>query len=559
VTDATAQLLRRRWQAPRTDGGLLEGPRLADAGEVAARNREILLQSSVVIDGQPLASLRAKARAEAILSGRQFLKDLSGGRFAATATCCCHSDFDQRVRDSLWFVSGHQPVLAHAGVWVKNIAAAVLAEKHGGLGANLIVDQDVISSRAMSVPLGPMDAPRMSSVAFDEPAGARPGEEVVIGDRTLFSQFGETVAEIIRREWNYTPLIEDPWQAGIAEANASGKLTRALSAVRIALERQHGLTNAEVELSDLSRSTSFLHFFRHVAIHAEEFRDSYNRRLADYRRVNRIRSTSHPVPDLAREGEAHELPFWWWREGDMHRRRVFVRWCGDSIELSDGSEVFGVFSSAESREGADDRIADLREMLTCGVRLRPRALATTLFSRLCLADLFIHGIGGAKYDEMTDALGEEFFGLEMPAYLTLTGTWWLPLGGGYPMASDDWRAAQRAVRDAQYNAEKFVDGNAGPLVDEKQRLVAALKELKADGRRAARRDVARQLRTVEQQLAARVVHRVPGRVDERRRLEGLLSANRVLRSREFAAVLHPMSSYREWLTRIRDAVEQRGG
>ena len=34
------------------------------------------------------------------------------------------------------------------------------------------------------------------------------------------------------------------------------------------------------------------------------------------------------------------------------------------------------------------------------VRLRTRALTTTLFSRFLLGDLFIHGIGGSKYDEL---------------------------------------------------------------------------------------------------------------------------------------------------------------
>src|SRR5436190_23100813 len=85
VSSTAAQVLRRRWQAPRSDGGLLDSPRLAEAGNVAARNRDLLLGSSVVIDGQPLAALRSKARSESLLAGRRFLSDLSGGQFAAAA------------------------------------------------------------------------------------------------------------------------------------------------------------------------------------------------------------------------------------------------------------------------------------------------------------------------------------------------------------------------------------------------------------------------------------------------------------------------------------------
>ncbi|QDT54995.1 hypothetical protein Pan44_30360 [Caulifigura coniformis] len=560
MTDATTLVLRRRWQAPRTDGGLLDSPRLADAGEVAAHNRDRLLASSVVIDGQPLPELRARARSESLLAGRRFLSELSGGQFASTSPCCCHADFDRRVRDSLWFVAGHQPTLTHAGVWVKNIAAALIAEKHSGIGANLIVDQDVISSRAVAVPVGPVASPRTSTVAFDEPAGARPGEEARISDLDQFRQFGDSVTDIVQREWGFTPLLNEVWPAAVTEARNSGRLTRALSAARIALERRHGLSNAEVELSAVSSTSAFLHFFRHLAIRGAEFRESYNARLAEYRQVNRVRSTAHPVPDLAVDGDAHELPFWLYFEGDLHRRRLFVRRSGDSIELSDGEKTLGAFSAAESAEGSESRIAELRELLCCGVRLRPRALATTLFSRLLLADLFIHGIGGAKYDEMTDALGAEFFGLEMPAYMTLTGSRWLPLGGGFPNAREHWRSAQRAVRDARYNAEKFSEARHGELAREKQRLVAELKELKASrsgGRtgRSARRGVARTLRAVEQQLAALVEHRLPSLLDDQRRAAAKVEANRVLQSREFAAVLHPMDSYADWMSQIRSAID----
>ena len=44
--------------------------------------------------------------------------------------------------------------------------------------------------------------------------------------------------------------------------------------------------------------------------------------------------------------------------------------------------------------------------------LRPRALTLTLFARVCLGDFFIHGIGGGKYDEVTDAIIRDYFGIE---------------------------------------------------------------------------------------------------------------------------------------------------
>ena len=49
-------------------------------------------------------------------------------------------------------VTGHQPELFHPGVWVKNFATAAIARAHGGLGLNLIVDNDLPKSASIRVP-----------------------------------------------------------------------------------------------------------------------------------------------------------------------------------------------------------------------------------------------------------------------------------------------------------------------------------------------------------------------------------------------------------------------
>ena len=42
--------------------------------------------------------------------------------------------------------------------------------------------------------------------------------------------------------------------------------------------------------------------------------------------------------------------------------------------------------------------------MEAGNKIRPRAITTTMFSRLFFSDVFIHGIGGAKYDTITDEI-----------------------------------------------------------------------------------------------------------------------------------------------------------
>ena len=125
------------------------------------------------------------------------------------------------------------------------------------------------------------------------------------------------------------------------------------------------------------------------------------------------------------------------------------------------------------------------------IRIRPRALITTMYARLVLSDLFIHGIGGAKYDEVTDAIIRRFFGIEPPAYVTATATVRLPLERPQvtmddlavldrpQVTTEDLATLDRQYRDSIHHPETFLDDYSGhhqaefaALVKQKQEFVA---------------------------------------------------------------------------------------
>ena len=65
-----------------------------------------------------------------------------------------------------------------------------------------------------------------------------------------------------------------------------------------------------------------------------------------------------------------------------------------------------------------------------------------------LSDLFIHGIGGAKYDELTDQIICRFFGFEPPGFVALSATqrldknWSANMGIG--VSTDEGKVGARA-------------------------------------------------------------------------------------------------------------------
>ena len=101
--------------------------------------------------------------------------------------------------------------------------------------------------------------------------------------------------------------------------------------------------------------------------------------------------------------------------------------------------------------------------------MRSRALTNTLYARLFLSDLFIHGIGGGKYDELTDELIRRFYGCEPPEFLILSATRLLPLPAP-PVRPEDHRRLVRELRDLHWNPQRHRppgDGEIQGLVDRK--------------------------------------------------------------------------------------------
>src|SRR5208283_5464175 len=113
-----------------------------------------------------------------------------------------------------------------------------------------------------------------------------------------------------------------------------------------------------------------------------------------------------------------------------------------------------------------------------------------------LCDLFMHGIGGAKYDQVTGRLIETFFDITPPGIMVLSATLHLPIQrpGILPISdateripdrrrdnADYLRDIRRELRELSYHPEKYLhanhllDGESSvrlrALVDEKQRWI----------------------------------------------------------------------------------------
>jgi hypothetical protein len=413
MISATEQKPCVRLRAPRENRSLVLDPPWNDLSDLIRRNVSLQSQPDYDLQGPKLSEIRRQARRELLAAARQW-----------TAT---YSDLGPPPGDptELIFLAGHQPQMFHPGVWLKNFALSRLAKQHRATAVNLIIDSDAVAATALRVPGGIPQNPSAALLPFDRPEPAIPYEERRIEDRALFDPFGQRVCEqtagLIDR-----PLMEKYWSLVIAQSRQSDRLGASLAGARHIIEAQWGSTTLEIPQSWVCDLDCFHWLTAHLLAQLPRFSAVYNETVREYRRRYRIRSASHPVPDLAVDDEWIEAPFWIWSRENPRRKRLFAKRACSEIIISDRENVNERLSLSEEGEirKAGSQIAELARR---GVKIRSRALVTTLWARLVLGDLFIHGIGGGNYDCLTDRIIERFFNRQPPGFMILSATLHLPV------------------------------------------------------------------------------------------------------------------------------------
>lgn len=524
----TAALEHRRIRAPRGHGQALIEPPLATAADLLANNRDLIAGQSLQIAGKSMQEFAVAARSEFVAAAHRYT--------ARYRTVPDAAEFSDRPI----ILSGHQPELFHPGVWFKNFALSKLGRELNATAINFLVDNDTIGAPAIRVPVRSAANYGLQSVEFDRPGDAIPYEQRPVLDRHRFASFGERVLEVYQG-FAERPLIEDLWPLAMDAAQRRSNLGHCLAEGRHRLEADFGLCTLEIPLSEICQTPHFLAFVCEVLKGLPEFRETYNTSLAEYRQVHHLRSHSHPVPDLAANNDWLEAPFWIWTNQKPRRNKLWARHTAAGWELGDGENVCATVDLSNSSSASEQ----LRDQLGEDIKLRPRALTTTMYVRMVLGDLFLHGIGGAKYDQLTDVIIQRFFRWRPPAYFTMSATALL-VPDRTDALRDELRYVTRLQRELRYHPEKHLDGSAGveELISEKKSLIFS--EPPRGQRRARHHGIERinlalqpYLEATRQRLAVR-----------RQRLTTDLHQQRLLASREFSFCLFPSDSLPNLLLEI---------
>lgn len=518
----------RRLRAPRTDRTALIEPAWSASGAVIAANQARAAGYECRLLERTHADLSAAARRELVDAALEYTRGFTDAAAPASV---------ERV-----VLAGHQPELFHPGVWFKNIALDRMAREHGAAAVNLVIDSDTAKHAALRVPGGDALAPSVELMPFDAPTDEIPFEQRPVVAAELFASFGRRVAERIRplvRE----PLIAEFWPMAVERKAATGNLGAALSQSRRQYESRFGSATLELPQSAVCELEAFRWFTAHVLHELPRFVDDYNRGIEEYRLVHGLRSANHPAPNLSRDGEWLEAPFWLWTAAAPRRRRAFVARRGRGVVLADRRGIEIDLPLGDNPDGAA-AAARLAELPGQGIKLRSRALATTLFGRLLLGDLFIHGIGGAKYDQLNDLLMRRFFGVEPPEFYTISATLLLPVERPAATAGD-LQAIDYELRELTYHPEAALDVATAPA-DVRELAAAKRRWLATPQSRENGRERCRAIRGANEALQSWVAPLRAELLERRERIERQLRAASVVESREYAFCLFPEATLRDF-------------
>jgi hypothetical protein len=340
--------------------------------------------------------------------------------------------------------TGHQATFRHPGILVKDLVASAIADRLGGTTTRLLVDQD-------AHPIGPLLAPiedsgRLRTRAIpcwephvEAPTGRRPPIELEASPAA--TGLAPPIAAGVER-------LHHALQAHGEAPCAASQVAAALDA--LAPEKPP----PPIAATGLLATPIGLILLDAIADDPRRCAETFNEAL---------RLDPRAARPLEIADDRIEVPLWsiaWERP----RERVHL----------------------DRREPARTRRERLAEGANAAPsRLAPRGLLMTGLVRL-VADLFIHGRGGWRYDRVTERWFAEWLGERLAPMAMATADWRLPLGAEVPSYGD----LRRRWHDPQG------EGVAGPSAAK----LRALRTIAAEPRGSSARREA--FRTMHRQLDA---------------------------------------------------------
>lgn len=354
--------------------------------------------------------------------------------------------------DHLFFFSGHQPDFCHPGIWFKYYLLHIIQQNPDPVSFNIGIDYETINSIELNIPcfekyifkkncaLDLRSSENIVSFKASKPSSDEWKEFI----KNIFSYAGSL------KNKNISDNLNKFYNVSLTALNNAENLYDFLTLSRRLYD---GLQYNEFPGRLLCKLRSFLDFFMSISHNIKEYHKIYNSLLKKYRVDNKIRNKANPFPDLTEDKEIYELPFWYIDQYGL-RKRLFINnandlICEDHILIKNIKDVDMLYSLMDKNNSF----------------IVPKALTLTSFIRLKLADFFIHGKGGSKYEIVGNNIIKDFFKIPPPDFATCS----ISLGLDIKNKPYDKKAHEEINEKIKLfgsNPEKIMEGAINTATDE---------------------------------------------------------------------------------------------
>ena len=502
---------RRVLNVPQKDKQIFLSPSADKISSLLEENKNIFSQYSFTILNQPFKEIRKNSRKEVIRGALKF-----------------SSKFDPDIAEKICFApqyiiqTGHQPVFFHPGIWIKNIFLNELLKPpllDKSLGLNIILDNDICKDLNLSLPvLSSNGNLKLEKVNFLSSALTPnlPFEEYPCPSLELITKFNRDIIHrlkslelenknILNNFKIFTRCLENSSRF-CNQKYKRGNLGEFLGLARRLYEQEIEPAYLEISFSQICDSDEFLSFFLEIIKNIKSFSEIYNKKLDEYRKLFKIRNRAQPSPNLMIKENLTEIPFWIWKEGG-ERRKIFILKEEERNYLYNDS--YGKIFLIE-KDGLKSLFSLKTILKERGLKIRPKALLLTLYNRLFISDLFIHGLGGAKYDLVTDEIIREFFKVEPPHFLVVSCTLYLNFKSSSGTSDSKISALKKKIRDLGFNPERYVSELSLTKKDEIQMRKLAekktelIKKIKGVLTSAEKRNISEEIKAINNFMVEKV-------------------------------------------------------
>ncbi|VAX19423.1 hypothetical protein MNBD_NITROSPINAE03-656 [hydrothermal vent metagenome] len=437
---------------PAGDGATLIMPPFSEYGKIIENNRA--LTRDVRIGDDSLQSLAVEARRLAVDAALFYTRGLG------------LDPGDNIDPAGPIIASGHQPIALHPGLMLKQFALAREARRMNAVPLFFSVDSDEFKGDTVPAPVMDGCLRRIDHPLF-------PQEGKVIFEKAKVEPPEKTIQRLedLRQSLSHPRLsklhmalglfIDRLKIADLENPNFTARQILLRSAWRNRIEGGF----MELTVSRICGHKPFLKFAEDIIGRIGEFKTIYNGELARYRKEHKLRYAVNPFPDLAEHSGLIETPFWIVK--DESREKLFAR------ETDKGGAVLF------TQDGGQQPLSDLASG-SAGIWIRPRAIVLSIYLRLFVCDLFIHGVGGAKYDTVTDRIIKAFYGIEPPSLACVTGTAWAGIDADDP--GEEIETVEAQLRKIEHHPETSGGHGElfGKLTAEKKEMVEMIRKPGSD-------------------------------------------------------------------------------